>query len=216
MTALGIWEDSPIGKVQITKIFTPFIFKLDKQYGSILPEDAENYYSDILRVGSKKSDFILKHILPESYGGNYERQITEREIKTQILAWPDSPKIYGAIEYSRYRKLGSLILMDKLDLSLTQLLDHLKERNIKLKTIKKELRKTISSMIKRLHNKNIFHNDLHLENIMIKFKQRSGDILERLKNGYKLFFIDFGLSTMYNCRDDCQRDFEVLGLISEY
>jgi tRNA A-37 threonylcarbamoyl transferase component Bud32 len=159
---------------------------------TIIPEKIgeKSKYGSIYQICCEKNcDYILKF--------QYDKLKTSHEIEIHKHIYNTAPKLVPKIIDEYECKLGSGIILEKLDLTLGKVLqiinqeeDELKKFKIKLK-IQKELREMVSF----LHNYcGIIHNDLHVNNIMCRIntdKDEEDDDEDMFIN-WKI--IDFGES----------------------
>jgi len=148
-------------------------------------------------------DYILKYIkLPKgSRTSEYfllRKQKIQREVDIQNMCAKHG--ICTEIIDAWYCDGGAVIVMRKLDKTLQMLFDEYKSDDIRMMILG-----SVMGLFNRFHGLNMYHNDIHLDNIMVKsypmpariieekFRGKTiGEIEKYQIQGYKFYLIDVG------------------------
>lgn len=167
--------------------------KCSNNYYKNSSQSKRGLYGEVFRACCDENcEFILK---VDKNGYNCREVISQLEASQTGL----SPKIHEVWRCIKNKKdIATIIIMDKLDITLE---DFLKDE--KNKKFVNEIIDKVFSLLDNLHKIKIIHNDTHLQNFMIKID----------KEEIKLFIIDFGKSEKTNSFfkiDEMITDFNIL------
>jgi len=137
----------------------------------------------------KNNKKLLVKIIPINRSNNREQALREIGFMTKTSALSISPKIYNAKFCKFNGKNYAFIVMEKYgDGTLEDMFSAFNEMNFnryKNNTVLQNIGKSITKLFDKLYALNIYHGDLHAQNILYKIN-KSGNVQFRI--------IDFGYS----------------------
>lgn len=192
--------------------FLPVIkpIKIDNPNIWVLGNEIDNGESSIIYSVLDSSlgiKYILKYMSFENYyrddqdNQNECEQAVINEVNNQELC-SDNTDIAPKIKEAWICEKGAIIIMEKLDFSIHNLLFMYKSFLVRYLIVKE-----ILEIIEKMHQRGIIHHDTHTNNFMVRITNISNNGIEYDKNneyvhyksqGYKYYVIDFGSSELIN------------------